>query len=93
MPDSRALHLKRSRDNALPLVLALRLVRAFSDPGRHVVDPFTGSGTIPVACYLTSRRCTSGDVNPAAVAFAGARLLDEHAWPDERSPGLFPRPA
>lgn len=80
-------------DNALPQPLVNRTIRAFSDPGAHVVDPFTGSGTTMVGCWQTGRRFTGGDVNLEAVRFAGARLLAEHAWPAERHPGLFPTPA
>jgi site-specific DNA-methyltransferase (adenine-specific) len=77
-------------DNSLPLPLVRRAVTAFSDRGEHVVDPFLGAGTTAVACWKTGRRFTGGDLNPAAVRFAAARLLDEHAWPDEYQPGLFP---
>jgi DNA modification methylase len=68
-------------DNSLPLRLASRAVLTFSDPGDLVVDPTFGGGSIPIACYLTGRRFTGADVNPAALSYTGARLLDEHAWP------------
>ena len=68
-------------DNSLPLTLASRAVLAFSNPGDLVVDPAFGGGTIPVACFLAGRRFMGGDVNPGAVSFTAARLLDEHAWP------------
>jgi DNA modification methylase len=77
-------------DNSLPLRLVTRAVTAFSDPGGHVADPFLGGGTTAVACWATGRRFTGGDVNPEAVQFAAARLLNEHAWPDDYQPGLFP---
>jgi DNA modification methylase len=76
-------------DNSLPLRLAVRAVRAFSNQGEHVVDPFMGGGTIPIACWKTGRRCTASDLNPEAVRFTAARLLAEHAWPEDRQPGLF----
>ena len=77
-------------DNSLPLPMVLRLVRAFSDAGEHVVDPFVGGGTTAIACWQTARRFTGGDVNPHAVRFTAARLLAEHAWPADRQPSLFP---
>jgi DNA modification methylase len=77
-------------DNSLPLPMVLRLVRAFSDAGEHVVDPFVGGGTTAIACWQTGRRFTGGDVNPHAARFTAARLLAEHAWPADRQPGLFP---
>ncbi len=77
-------------DNSLPLRLVVRIVRAFSDAGHHVVDPFLGGGTSAVACWLTQRRFTGGDVNPDSLCFTAARLLDEHAWPADLQPALFP---
>lgn len=79
-------------DNALPLRLAERVVHCFSDPGEHVVVPYIGSGTEVVACWRKGRRLTAGDVNPGSVRFAAARLLVEHAWPEERQPALLPYP-
>ena len=70
--------------------MVLRLVRAFSDPGEHVVDPFVGGGTIAIAGWQTGRRFTGGDVNPHAIRFSAARLLSEHAWPAERQLSLLP---
>ncbi|MGH2950099.1 MAG: DNA methyltransferase, partial [Solirubrobacteraceae bacterium] len=77
-------------DCELPLRLVRRAICAFSDPGAHVVDPFLGAGSTLAACWLEGRRCTGGDLNPLALALAAARLLDEHAWPAERQPTLFP---
>jgi DNA modification methylase len=77
-------------DNSLPLPMVLRIVRAFSDPGEHVVDPFVGGGTTAIACWQTDRRFTGGDVNPHAIRFTAARLLAEYAWPADRQPSLFP---
>jgi DNA modification methylase len=74
-------------DNSLPLPMVLRAVTSFSDPGEHVVDPFLGAGTTAVACWLSRRQFTGGDLNPKAVRFAAARLLAEHTWPD--AAGLF----
>lgn len=76
-------------DNSLPLRLVQRVVTAFSAAGEHVVDPFTGSGTTAVACWRTGRNFTGGDLNPEAIRFSAARLLDEHAWPDDTQPALF----
>ena len=77
-------------DNSLPLPMTIRLVRAFSDPGEHVVDPFLGGGTTAVACWVTKRKFTGGDLNPQAVCFSAARLLAEHAWPADRQLSLLP---
>jgi DNA modification methylase len=77
-------------DNALPERLALRIVRMLTHPGEHVVVPFLGSGTEAIACWKTGRRFTGADVNPGSLRFTSARLLDEHAWPADVQPALFP---
>ena len=64
------------------------MVTSFSDDGEHVVDPFLGGGTTAVACWRTGRRFTGGDLNPHALRFSAARLLSEHAWPDDHQPTL-----
>lgn len=78
--------------NSLPLKLVRELVQMLTDPAATVIDPFCGSGTTAIACWQTARRCITGDVNPAAVDFAAARLLAEHAWPQDTTPTL-PWPA
>jgi site-specific DNA-methyltransferase (adenine-specific) len=76
-------------DNGLPLRLVERIVTAFSDRDEHVVDPFVGGGTTAIAAHRTRRRFTGGDINPHALRFTAARLLDEHIWPEQRQPALF----
>jgi DNA modification methylase len=67
-------------DNALPMPLVARLVTSFSNPGEHVTDPFLGSGTTAIVCWLNGRHFTGGDLNPNSLRFSAARLLAEHAW-------------
>ena len=76
-------------DNALPAKLVSRLVRAFSDPAEMVVDPHVGGGETAVQAWRHGRRFVGGDVNPGALRFTGARMLDEHLWPAETQPALF----
>ena len=76
-------------DNALPPKFVSRLLRAFSDERAMVVDPFTGGGEVAIQAWRHDRRFTGGDVNPGALRFTAARLLDEHAWPAETQPSLF----
>jgi DNA modification methylase len=77
-------------DNSLPLPLVLRLIKAFSNRGDRVAEPFAGGGTGAVACWLTQRRYAGGDINQGAINFTAARLLAEHVWPAEARPTLFP---
>jgi hypothetical protein len=76
-------------DNSLPLRLVLRAIEACSNRGELVVDPCVGSGTTAIAARRLARRFIGGDVNPVALRFAAARLLAEHAWPEEDAPPLF----
>ena len=76
-------------ENSLPERLVGRVIEAFSDPGDLIVDAFLGSGTSAVCARRLGRRFIGGDVNPHALRFSAARLLAEHAWPQERQPALF----
>ncbi len=40
-----------------PLDQALRIVSYFSEPGENVLDLFSGSGVIALACHLLGRNC------------------------------------
>jgi DNA modification methylase len=66
-------------DNALAPELVSRVVRAFTagDWQSLVADPFVGSGTTPVVCLRERRRFHGGDLNPEALRFTMARVLDE----------------
>jgi site-specific DNA-methyltransferase (adenine-specific) len=60
-----------------PLALLERIVRATTDAGALVVDPFVGSGTTAVAAQRLGRRFTCGDRSPEAIAVACGRLERE----------------
>ncbi len=62
--------------NQLPLELVDYLVRTYSNKGDLVTDFFGGSGTTPLVCLLRGRRCLSSDLNPEALKFQMARMLD-----------------
>ncbi len=57
-----------------PLKLLDRIVRATSDEGSLVVDPFAGSGTTLVAAAAAERRFVGCDVGELAIATTRARL-------------------
>ncbi|HTQ43794.1 MAG TPA: DNA methyltransferase [Polyangiaceae bacterium] len=60
---------------------AARLVRAFSDEGATVLDPFCGSGTVLVEAMIAGRRAVGTDLNPLAVRLAALKTTprDAHA--------------
>jgi len=57
-----------------PEKLLERIVRASSEPGALVVDPFCGSGTTLVAAASQGRRFVGSDIGARAIATTAARL-------------------
>lgn len=60
-----------------PLKLLERIVRASSEPGALVVDPFCGSGTTLVAAAKLGRAFAGCDVGRLAVETAATRLREQ----------------
>ena len=58
---------------SFPAPLARAMVRAFSDPGDVVLDPFSGRGTTLLEARLLGRRALASDLNPIAVALSRAK--------------------
>lgn len=57
-----------------PLELVRRVVRAASNPGDLVMDPFMGSGTTAVACALEGRRFIGFEVDRGYCELAASRI-------------------
>lgn len=70
------------------LGVLVRWVEAFSQPGAVVWDPFTGTGSIPIACRMTGRRFIASEIDPSRADEARSRLA---ATPVPMR--LFSRPA
>ncbi len=54
--------------------LAYHLVNCFSQPGDVILDPFSGSGTIPFEGALSGRRAYGLDIGLLSVAVSNAKL-------------------
>lgn len=52
----------------------VRYIERFSKPGELVYDPFTGTGSVPIACRMTDRRFLASEIDPARADEARARL-------------------
>jgi len=65
---------KTSHPCQFPLAMIERIVRACSNPGDVVLDPFGGSGTTAVAAFLNNRRSISIEIDPRYHEIAQARL-------------------
>jgi site-specific DNA-methyltransferase (adenine-specific) len=60
-----------------PEALLERILRASSDEGQHVLDPFCGSGTTGVVAARMNRRFTGFDVDENYLRVASQRINDE----------------
>ena len=63
-----------------PEAVIERIVRASSNPGDLVVDPFGGVATVPAVCLRLGRRCVSCEIDPTSY-IAGARRLQHLLGP------------
>lgn len=72
--DYRCIH-----GNQKPLRLLDRIIRASSDPGDVVWDPFAGLGSVGVAAHRAGRRCYGAELLPSFHALACRRLEEERA--------------
>lgn len=96
IPDERRPNLLRY-DNALHPKLVRRLVRSCTRGATDVADadlvadPFVGSGTTAVVCWREGRRFYGGDLNPEALRFTMARLLDEELPRPRQAPACTGR--
>jgi site-specific DNA-methyltransferase (adenine-specific) len=75
-----------------PEALIERIVRASSNAGDLVLDPFVGSGTTVRVAAVLGRRSIGIDVNADYIAMAGARLAEPFAGFDSVDPRRARRP-
>lgn len=54
--------------------IAKWLIERFTKPGELVLDPFCGSGTIPLEAVLNGRRAIAGDNSPYACLLTSAKV-------------------
>lgn len=67
IPNVKALHIEKTEHPCqFPVAIPQRLIKALTEPGALILDPFMGSGTTGVAALIEGRR------------FAGAELVKEY---------------
>lgn len=71
-----------------PEKLMERIIKASSNPGDLVFDPFCGSGTVPVVCERLGRRFVACEINASYCQIAEARM-DKAAGGSEFSENVF----
>ena len=54
--------------------MAHTLVELFSDPGDTILDPFSGSGVVPLECALLGRQAWANDLSPYGYSLTRAKL-------------------
>ena len=54
--------------------IAAHLIREYTRLGQTVLDPFCGSGVIPLEASLLGRRVVANDINPYAILLTRAKL-------------------
>lgn len=65
--------------NQLPLAVVERIIRAATNPGDLVIDPFAGSGTVLVAAGNLGRRSLGIEISEKTAEVARGRLADAKA--------------
>lgn len=63
--------------NQLPIAYIARLLRAYTNEGDRVCDPFAGSGTTAAVCQELKRHCITIDVSEESIASARERCTLE----------------
>src|SRR5690606_20326317 len=74
-----------------PVGLRRKLLRAFTDPGDLVIDPFGGSASSAVACRYEGRRCIAIELDEAFARLAAQRLAEGRARPADSIVETDPR--
>ncbi len=67
---------KEFHDWQMPYEPIRKWIEAATEPGDLVVDPFTGSGTVALACWQTGRRFVGAEINAKTVDIAWGRLAE-----------------
>lgn len=65
---------RQGHPNQLPEAYLIRLIKAYTNPGDLVLDPFAGSGTTAVVCKKLGRRCITIDISAENVSSVLERL-------------------
>lgn len=74
-----------------PVGLLRKIIRAFTDPGDLIIDPFGGSASTAVACRYEGRRCVAIELDETFAALAAQRLAEGRARPADSIVEVDPR--
>jgi DNA modification methylase len=65
---------RKGHPNQLPEVYLERLIRAYTNPGDRILDPFAGSGTTAVVAQALGRSCVTTDISKESCESVRERL-------------------
>ena len=65
---------RKGHPNQLPEVYLERMIKAYTNPGDRILDPFAGSGTTAVVAQALDRCCVTIDISEASCTSVKARL-------------------
>lgn len=74
--ESNAVAPKNGHPCPKPLAWMLWLIQRVSQPDDLILDPFAGSGTTPIACMKTGRRCIVIERDPRYIPIIRRRLKE-----------------
>jgi len=97
LPNVKARHLEKTNHPCqFPIALALRLIRALTNPGDVVFDPFMGSGTTVAAAIIESRKAIGAEKKSkyyrTAVRRSGEAILNVLPFRPLEKPIQIPDP-
>ena len=69
------IHNKKSHPHQKPKEIIRKIVEHSSEVGDIILDPFVGSGTVPIVCKELSRNFIGFEISPRYVKVANERLI------------------
>jgi adenine-specific DNA-methyltransferase len=77
IPNVKANHVEKTAHPCqFPIALAQRAIRAFTNPGDLVLDPYAGAGTTGAACALLGRKFVGAELESKYYRIAMQRIRD-----------------
>jgi DNA modification methylase len=73
---------RHAHPNQLPEAYLARLIRAYTNPGDKILDPFCGSGTTAAVANALQRNCVTIDVSEANCISARDRIANQPVRPE-----------
>ena len=77
IPNVKANHVEKTDHPCqFPIAIPQRLIRALTDEGDIVLDPYVGSGTTAASCVLENRRFIGAEIKDSYIDICKKRITD-----------------